>query len=343
MDDIPLIPIVYVCKIVDMMREEHIDTDPVLREAGISPALMARPDAMLTLRQAHGAIQRYLGLSSLSLPALRFGQRLDLITHGLLGHVYYWRGEFRDLIGSILAYLRVRFPLMVIELTEGKDYFGVRLSCRSESREVGNFMMQAFVGSFYMLGSAAIRNIVVHCRHDLFPDVAAARHVLKAEINNDHDCNEVRYYTAATRLYPVQAGEPAPEAGAGHADPFTEHGFVVRLRGQLLSRLRQHHGAEEIASAMGMSERTLRRRLAECGMNFNKLRLDVRMQVALRYLTTTGISIERIADYVGYSDQASFTRAFREWKGESPSQVRHQRRQGLQAGSSDELPVPPPC
>lgn len=336
MDDIPLIPIVYVHKIVEMMREEDIDTDSILRESGVNPNLMMRPGAMLTLGQTHAVIHRYMGLSSLSLPALRFGQRLDLVTHGLLGHVYFWRGEFRELIVSMMGYLRVRFPLMLIELTEGTDHFSIRLSCRTESRDVEKFMLQAFIGSLHTLGSAVIRNIVIHCRHDLFSDVAAARHILKCEINNDHDSNEVRYYTAATRLQNMTAADSRPandEAEPAGRDPYEEHGFVVRLRGQLLSQLRQNHGAEEIASAMGMSVRTLRRRLSDCGMSFNKLRLDVRMQVAIRYLTTTEISIERIADHVGYSDQASFTRAFKDWKGETPNQVRNFRLQDLRTGN----------
>lgn len=357
MDDIPILPIIYVHRMVEMMKEESIDTDSILREAGINPNLMTRPDSMLSMRQAHAVIKRYMGLSSRSLPAVRFGQRLDLISHGLLGHVYLWRGEFRELIESIVGYLRVRFPLMIIELAPGKDYFGIRLSCRFESREVETFLLQTFLASLHTLGSAVIRNIVIHCRHDLFADTAAAAHLLKIAINNDHDSNEIRFYAAAVPLQaaPDKVMAAAPEknpsetlsAVEASADPFHEHGFVVRLRAKILGQLRHENSAEDIASAMGMSVRTLRRRLSDCGMSFNQIRLDVRMQVAMRYLTTTKISIERIADYVGYSDQATFTRAFREWKGDTPNSVRSQRVQHLRAvnvkdgeeGSADDTPA----
>lgn len=72
-------------------------------------------------------------------------------------------------------------------------------------------------------------------------------------------------------------------------------------------------------------QRLLRRRLSDLGMNFNTIRTDVRMQIAMRYLTTTRMSIERIADLIGYSDQTTFTRAFREWKGQTPNEIRQQR------------------
>lgn len=330
MDDIPLFPVVYVDRLAALMAEEGLDADSVLRDSGINPALLRRPESLLTLGQAHAIFKRYMGLSSHSLPALRFGQRLDLITHGVLGHVYCWRGDFRGLMDSIAAYLRVRLPLLDITLSDARDYLGVRMSCRSGSASAQNFLLQVVLGSFHELCRPVARNMAIHCRHDLFEDVATARQLLQTELNTDHDCNELRFYASL----PVREEAPARRADAAPgADPFEEPAFVLRLRNELLSHLRDDNSAEVIASTLGMSERTLRRRLADCGLNFNKVRLDVRMQVARRYLTTTHISIERIAGLVGYSDQATFTRAFREWAGDTPAALRQQKLRGLAGGA----------
>lgn len=359
MDDIPILPVVYAHRLVELMHEESINTDALLREAGINPKLLSRPDSMLTPRQAHALFRHYVGLSSHPLPALHFGQRLDLITHGLLGHVYFWQGGFRPLMDSIVAYLRVRFPLVGIELGEGSDYFGIRLSSRIGG-EMGSFLLQTFIGSLHTLASPVARHIVIHCRHDLFTDPGAARSALRCELNSDSDCNEVRFYASAVvrddprtnsathaQAQPAVVDDraaltPVPPAEPPH-DPFEDTGFVVRLRNHLLSHLHGRDSAEAIASAMGMSVRTLRRRIADCGLNFNQVRLDVRMSVAMRYLTTTSVSIERIAGYVGYSDQASFTRAFRAWKGETPNGIRQQRLRSLSRheGGEDEGPADP--
>lgn len=322
MDDIPLLPVVYFDRLAALMAEEGLDADSVLRDSGINPNLLRRPESLLTLRQAHAVFKRYMGLSSHSLPALRFGQRLDLITHGLMGHVYCWRGDFRGLIDSIAAYLRVRLPLLDITLGDTPDYLGLRLSCMSGNPAVQNFLLQVVLGSFHELCRPVALNMAIHCRHDLFEDVAVARQMLQTELNTDHDITELRFYAAA----PAQAAAPARGSDApAAADPFEEPVFVMRLRNELLNHLSNDNGAEAIASALGMSERTMRRRLANCGLNFNKVRLDVRMQVAQRYLTTTQITIERIAGLVGYADQAAFTRAFREWKGDTPAAVRQRR------------------
>lgn len=341
MDDIPILPVVYAHRLVELMNEEKLNADMLLREAGINPRVLARPDCLLTPRQAQALFRRYVGLTSHTLPALRFGQQLDLMTHGLLGHVYLWQGDFRTLMETIVAYLRVRLPVVAIEVTEGRDHFGIRLSSRMPGGG-GTFLIQAFIGSLHTLASPVVRNMVIHCRHDLFDDPGAARALLKCEINSDNDCNEVRFYASAVALQDADA-TPATAAPAASPDAFEDSGFVLQLRNHLLSHLHGRDSAEEIASAMGMSVRTLRRRLADCGLNFNKVRSDLRMSVALRYLTTTSVSIERIAGMVGYSDQASFTRAFREWRGETPNAIRQQRRHSLsgQSGGGDEAGIGP--
>ncbi|MCC2638859.1 MAG: transcriptional regulator [Moraxellaceae bacterium] len=326
MEDIPLMPVVYIHRLAELMAEEGLDADSVLRESGISPNLFRRPDSLVTLRQALSLATRYMGLSSHPLPALRFGQRMDLITHGLLGHVYCWRGDFRGLIESIAAYLQVRLPMLTFTICEGRGYFGVKIAGTGGSTRFRDFLEQATLGSLHALCSPVARNIMIHCRHDFFSDPGAARQLLQTELNSDHDCTELRFYANAQLNTSLPPGDPLT---AATQDPFEEPAFVVRLRNELLSHQQGRDCAENIASALGMSVRTLRRRLAEFSLNFNSMRADVRMQVAMRYLTTTHISIDRIATLVGYSDQAAFTRAFRQWKGETPAAIRQQRARHL--------------
>jgi AraC-like DNA-binding protein len=343
MEDLPLMPVVYVARLAEAMAEEGLDADSVLREAGINPNLLRRPDSLLTMRQSMSVASRYMGLSSHSVPALRFGRRLDLVTHGLLGYVFAWRGEFRPLVDNIVSYLRVRLPLLDLQVAEGRDYFGVRMDCDHGHPLAQAFLLQSTLGSFHSLCAPLTRNMVIHCRHDLFDDVQAARQLLQSEINTDHDCTELRFYAHALAM--EEAGKARQGTALPATNGFAEPAFLVRLRNEILTHVRNDDSAEAIASAMGMSERTLRRRIAECGLNFNKIRLEVRMQVAQRYLGTTHISIERIAGYVGYSDQAAFTRAFREWSGETPAAFRQQRArtlsQGLDTGDTESAGATP--
>ncbi|MEM9713225.1 MAG: AraC family transcriptional regulator [Actinomycetota bacterium] len=85
-----------------------------------------------------------------------------------------------------------------------------------------------------------------------------------------------------------------------------------------------------VADRLTVSERTLRRRLAEDGSRYDAIVVDVRRSLAETLLSTTDHPIVDIAFLVGFSDQPSFHRAFKRWTGSTPRQVR--RGQGQEAG-----------
>jgi AraC-like DNA-binding protein len=79
---------------------------------------------------------------------------------------------------------------------------------------------------------------------------------------------------------------------------------------------------KQIVAAAGTSARTFQRQLKEEGTSFSELLADVRRSETLRRLKERKLTIAAIATDLGYSDQASFTRAFRRWTGTPPSQFR---------------------
>jgi AraC-like DNA-binding protein len=80
--------------------------------------------------------------------------------------------------------------------------------------------------------------------------------------------------------------------------------------------------AAEAGRQLGMSERTLHRRLATQGLSFGAVLDQVREQRAVYLLDNSRLSIERIAESLGFAETASFSRAFKRWKGLSPLQFR---------------------
>jgi AraC-like DNA-binding protein len=81
-------------------------------------------------------------------------------------------------------------------------------------------------------------------------------------------------------------------------------------------------GAERSAKKLGLSVRTLARKLAEEGTSYRALFDDVREQVALRELTRTERSIAEIADALGFASPQGFQRAFRRWTRTSAARYR---------------------
>ena len=99
-----------------------------------------------------------------------------------------------------------------------------------------------------------------------------------------------------------------------------------------LQKLLPHGKAnrQTVARALGMSERTLSRKLACEGTTYDELVDQLRRSLALQYIKTQSISVSQIAWLLGYEGSTSFSHAFVRWTGRSPSAVRKE----------EQLPVP---
>ena len=84
---------------------------------------------------------------------------------------------------------------------------------------------------------------------------------------------------------------------------------------------------ERVAPKLGMSVRTLQRRLGDLRRSFEDIVDDTRRNTAIEYLTADSNSITDTAFRLGYSDLSHFTRAFRRWTAMSPREFVRTRRQ----------------
>jgi AraC-like DNA-binding protein len=75
---------------------------------------------------------------------------------------------------------------------------------------------------------------------------------------------------------------------------------------------------EAVTSALGVSRRTLTRRLAEERVSFRHILDEVRRDFAYTLLQDRSVSIGDIAFFLQYSEPAAFHRSFRRWTGRTP-------------------------
>ncbi len=79
---------------------------------------------------------------------------------------------------------------------------------------------------------------------------------------------------------------------------------------------------DAVAEKLGQSRQTLYRNLKDEGVTYEQVLDDLRRKLALDFLAAKKVSVNETAYLVGFSDPASFSRAFKRWTGKSPSEVR---------------------
>jgi AraC-like DNA-binding protein len=105
---------------------------------------------------------------------------------------------------------------------------------------------------------------------------------------------------------------------------------LAKLEGSVGARVRHlfHRSQPEwpplasVAEALGLSRRTLVRRLEKEDLSYQYLLDETRNELACWYLRHTDDSLSAIAEKIGFSDQANFSHGFRRWQGLAPSEYR---------------------
>jgi len=163
-------------------------------------------------------------------------------------------------------------------------------------RNVGAAALEKFLGCDVEFGAAADEVIFSETVKQL-PVVCADPYLNKLLIKY---CDEARSYRESGHVTCRLAVENA-------IAPLLPHGKA---------------GVGEIARQLGMSVRTLERRLSSEGLTFGGILNELRCDLAKRYLQEEDLPISKIAWLLGYQDAGGFTHAFKRWTGRTPREVR---------------------
>jgi len=102
--------------------------------------------------------------------------------------------------------------------------------------------------------------------------------------------------------------------------------ITMQVRSRIIEQLPDGRPSQEaIAESLHLSLRSLQRKLQQENTSFTALLNDTQQQLAMQYICDSQRSIGEITYLLGYSEPASFTRAFRRWTGKSPLQFRGRR------------------
>lgn len=80
---------------------------------------------------------------------------------------------------------------------------------------------------------------------------------------------------------------------------------------------------EELAHNLGMNSQALYRQLKGSGTSYQKIKDDIRRETAIHKLLDERLSVEKVSEFLGFSESRSFSRAFGQWTGLTPREYRN--------------------
>jgi AraC-like DNA-binding protein len=258
------------------------------------------------------------------------GLQMRISSHGFLGFAAMSAGTVREALQLAERYVATRIPALGFHTYVEGDQVSLVLEERAPLEELREFVVVSLLSGLAQLGAALTGHIIRGASDVTFSEpsyFARLAHLLPGEVRFDQPSNRLIFAAAILDLPMLNADPVAAQLARTQCQrELDELGDGDRTIGRVRELLPREdggfHALEEIARRMHVSPRTLKRRLAASGTTFTDLLDELRREGALRLLDNRQLTIESIADQLGYSDVANFTRAFRRWTGTTPATFR---------------------
>jgi len=324
--------------LIDTVASHGIPADIVLARTGLTWGEVQDPHTLTSISQYITAYDNIVAAGADLSVAFAVGARLHLSAYGMYGYALMCSPTIRDFFDFAVRYHPLATPALQLGWRREDDlaiwefkevYRGVM------SADLRNFLMRQQM----MQTSTHMRDVAgtaIHPLRALFdlPDAGTS-----AEDANILGC-PCHFGAAAHELhYPVSILDQAPEL-ANRLTRIMLEETCDRLIGQakmssgvagevyrLLMRAPiRSSSMQAVAVQLGMTERTLRRRLDAENSRYADIVDDVRKKLTLEYLHATRLTADDIALKVGFTDNSNLRRAVKRWTGGTISELRRTMR-----------------
>ncbi|KTC37155.1 AraC family transcriptional regulator [Pseudomonas sp. ABAC61] len=262
--------------------------------------------------------------------SLHVGRTISARHFGVLGSVLLACENLETALQRLERYLRLVFDVIPMIRRNGDDWFDLVWDVSQYQpgqlvSETGSVAMVQFCRDI-VRGTA--NPLLIDFSHAGPSDTAPYEAFFGCPVRFDQAEAVMRFPSQLLEL-PLKSPDPALfSLLEQHADrllaQLPQQDEVVRqLRKAITRALREGElSIERIAAQLSCSPRTLQRRLQEAGTSFRSELNLVRHELALSYLRDPRLQIVDVAMLLGYSEHSAFTRAFKEWGGQTPQEVK---------------------
>jgi AraC-like DNA-binding protein len=316
-----------IAAVVDALTAEGVPAAEALDGVGLSLEALSSPATRVSIDQIIEAYCNAARLSHDPYFALHIGRKVHASTYGMYGFALLSGTNFRSIMQFAVKYHPLSAPLADIVFREEGDRAIWEMTPIAHPRidaTMYRFLVELQFGTHWSLMRDVMGPLFVPREFAaVFPavdDGQAYRTAVGCPAYFNRPRNELVFDAACLDSRPEYGNEITHAAVMKLCDTLMGElelraGVAGKVRAILLANVMRPTSLEAVAARLHMTARTLRRKLDEEGTSFRKMVDELRMQVAIKYLRDTELTVDDIADALGFSEATVFRRAFRRWTG----------------------------
>jgi len=323
----------YLILLAEIAFERGIAASELFSDTGLDEALLLQPDTSVGHESGLCFVERFCQLTDDITIAVEFGQRMTLSKHGALGYAAQYSETMADAGDKMTRFVETRAQLFVMERASDDQLRRLVITPRFDSEKAVPFLILAFLTS--------IETICRTLMGDAGKSTLSEIHIALPDSNPELEGSDllpncqIRVADKNMLLWPADSFfsqlpffNPQMESVTEQKlqkilslvkEPDSLREKVEQIIRRDLARLPT---TENMAEQLHMSAATLNRKLKAEGVSFQQIKDELRFEQA-KELLAQDISLDAVAAQLGYSDASNFTKAFKNWAGQSPAQYRN--------------------
>ncbi len=307
--------------------------DPFFRATDLTREIVADIDARISPAQFCVAWAEAVRLSGDPRIALRIATATPPGAFGVVEYVCRSAPTLGQALRQWVRYLGLLDDAVLVGLVDAGDNLCVRLLQESEAPAPASHELcfALIVAQARALGSAPVSVTAVEFTHRCPGNLGAYERWFNAPVRFEADETQLVISQTSLRHSLTSADASLAAILERHAEAlYATRPEPPDLRSQvkrvLATALRTNEAQiDEVARRLGLTPRSLQRRLKDEGASFQSVREDVRRELAGRYLDDN-LSFAEISFLLGFSEPSAFFRAFKRWTGLTPLESRQRAR-----------------
>lgn len=318
--------------VVERLRVIGERATPLLEDVGINPDDLSDINKMVLLKDYVRFFELAAQKTGRAHFGLEAGKSITSDSLGALGFLFASAPSLNDALSGLASYISALQEGTVIKLTgdgsEARYEYQISSDMIKDRRQDSEYslaasltLMRQFIGRDFQPKEVCFEHERIG-NHSYYEKQFGCHVFFNQPVNYillEKDTLKLGSPSLSDKLYPIIANHLNELILAkGNIESFADQVTSLMTNDSLESGI----SLDGIASKLGLSKSTITRRLKSEGKTFNQLLTEKRIQLAKRLLKTSRVSIAQIALKTGYSENASFTRAFKNHTGISPEQYR---------------------
>jgi AraC-like DNA-binding protein len=327
-------PVAKIALVLDALAAEGVPKEDALRRVRLSEASISSPATRVSLNQVIDCYSYAAERSHDPHFAYHAGLRFHVSAYGMYGFAILSSINYRQTMKFAVRYHELATPLVTMEFKED-DGCGIwllnPLSYARIDARLYKFIVEMQFGITLSLHRSAFFVREFQVTYSPSGDASEYAALYGAPVLFGQSANRLVFDSGWLDRAPTLGNEITYATVVRLCDAQIEEfqfrrGLVGEVRQILMKNLMRPKKFGDVAQDLNMSARTLRRKLREENSSFRQVMDELRRDIALRYLRETDLTVEEIAESLGFSDAAGFRQAFRRWTNAAPHEFRHPSR-----------------